>query len=88
MITERRRSILAAVLLAILVATIPASLLAAHTAVRVPAWCTYPDSDGMTALSAAVGQHVAAIARYSPDQRPDRLTIQLDLMTQCAPFTG
>ncbi|MET7989865.1 hypothetical protein ABZU76_03040 [Amycolatopsis sp. NPDC005232] len=49
-----------------------------------PAWCSYPAPGGVAALEAAVEEHTAAIARYSPGQPVDRFTLQLDLMTQCA----
>jgi len=50
----------------------------------VQPWCDYPQQDGQAALAKAVDEHLAEIHRWSPDQHPDRLTVQLDLMTQCA----
>lgn len=50
-----------------------------------PAWCDWPSDDAsLAALRYAENEQAATIARYSPGQPIDRLTIRMSLLTQCA----
>lgn len=75
------RGMLRALAIALIVVGLLAIGLA--TAPTPPTWCTYPDDTSVIALRSAVDSQAAAIARNSPGQPIDRLTIQMGLMAQC-----